>query len=184
MNATSSGRSKIKVLAWLGGIVLLIAGLSILIWRHYFHQYTPLDAVKDLRAASEVVAAAEVGPVQNPVHRFMELRYGTMGEAANRERAFLDFFNPGHIEGFYLILGKEPQPWAKALVAETAQIVADYRQSMSSEEKAALTAYFKSDAGRTQVRIAMTYYESKDVRFRSVTSGVINELLTTLSAFQ
>jgi hypothetical protein len=165
---------KRKLLAWIGGaLVILIA--SFLVWTHYFHHYTPLDALKDLRAG------AQVGHSAHPAQRFLELRYGPQTEPANREKAFMDLFNAGHIEGLHLIVGGRTDPRTKALVAEVAKIIADYRQTMTPAEKADLSAYFRSDAGRAQIREATDSYQSKDARFRAVSTPVIQELLTTLT---
>jgi hypothetical protein len=166
---------KMKWLAWLGGggLVLLLAGF--LIWKHHFHDYTPLDALLDLRAA------AHLGHSPDPVGEFLERRYGPQTDPANREKAFVDFFNAGHIEGLYLIVGNRSDPQTKKLVAKVAQTITDYRALMTPDEKADLGAYFRSDAGRAQVHEAKATFQSKDVRFRSVTTPVIKEILGTLA---
>jgi hypothetical protein len=65
-----------------------------------------------------------------------------------------------------------------------AQWVANYRQSMSAEEKVALSAYLGSEAGRAQVHEATVRYLQKDVQFRAATAPVIRELMTTLATLQ
>ena len=169
---------KRKKLAWLasGGLVVLLAGF--LIWKHHFHNYTPYDALLDLRAA------AHLGHSPDPVGEFLERRYGPQTDPANREKAFVDFFNAGHIEGLYLIVGNRSDTQTKTLVAKVAQTITSYREMMTPEEKDDLGAYFRSEAGRAQVHQAKSAFESKDVRFRSVTTPVINELLTTLTDIQ
>jgi hypothetical protein len=182
MNATATKQPppqrrtvKIKRLAWLGGggLVLLLAGF--LIWKYHFHSYTPMDALLDLRAAAHLRHSPD------PVGQFLERRYGPQTDPANREKAFVDFFNAGHIEGLYLIVGNRSDAQTKTLVAKVAQTIMDYRQMMSPAEKADLGTYFRSDAGRAQVHQAKSAFESKDVRFRSVTTPVIHEILTTLT---
>ena len=167
-----------KILAWIGGggLVLLIIGW--LAWRHHFHHYTPVDAVKDLHAATQA------GHSLNPAQSFLELRYGPQDDPANRNKAFKAFFNAGHIEGFYLIAGNRTDAKAKARVTQIAQIIADYRQRMSPADKAELSAYFNSDSGRDQIHEAVSDYESKNVQFRSVSAPVVQELMTSLSAIQ
>src|SRR5258708_13680505 len=109
---------KTKLLAWIGGaLVILIA--SFLVWTHYFHHYTPLDALKDLRAG------AQVGHSAHPAQRFLELRYGPQTDPANREKAFMDLFNAGHIEGLNLIVGCRTHPPTQPIVAQLPNIVAD-----------------------------------------------------------
>jgi hypothetical protein len=167
---------QIKTLVWIGGggLVLLIA--SFLIWTKHFHHYTPMEAWKDLRAASQV----EHSP--DPVQLFLELRYGPQTDPANRRKAFVDFFSAAHIEGLYLIVGDSTDSGTKTLVSEVAQIIKDYRETMSPAEKADLGAYFRSDTGRAHLREATTCYQSKDVQFRAVTTPVVRELLTTLTS--
>lgn len=169
-----TGRAKIYV--WMGGGGLAILIVCLLGWRHHFHDYTPIDALKDLRAGSQV------GHVPHPAARFLELRYGPQTDPANREKALEDFFNVGHIEGLYLIVGNRNDARTKKLVNEVADIIGNYRQTMSATEKADLGAYFNSDAGRAQIHAATDDYESKSSQYRSVTSPVIGQLLTTLIA--
>jgi len=167
---------KWRSIAWigLGGfLALLLAGH--LVWKHRFHQYTPVDALKDLRAASQL------GDSTDRVHDFLELRYGPQTDPANRQQAIVDFFNPGHIEGLYLIVGHKRNAQAQAVIADVARTIADYRDQMTPEEKAALGDYFRSDAGRAQIQNATAFYLAKDAGFRSITAPVIKELLTTLA---
>ena len=176
--APARSSRRLKFMVWAAIVIVLALLAGGLFWRRHFHHYTPLDAMRDLQAASQV------GHTPHPVERFLELRYGPQTDPANRETAIRDFFNSGHIEGLYRIIGTRTDPHAKALVAETAQIVATYRQMMQPADKAELGAYFRSEAGRQQLREATDAYQSKDVRFRAVTTPVIQELMTTLTAVQ
>jgi hypothetical protein len=69
-------------------------------------------------------------------------------------------------------------------IAAMAQWVADYRRTMSPEEKEALSAYLGSDAGRTTLSRATAQYLSQGVTYRSATAPVIQELMTTLAHIQ
>jgi hypothetical protein len=171
-----SKTSETKIFARVGGSGLATLIVCLLAWKHHFHDYTPIDALKDLRAG------AQAGHSPHPAEQFLELRYGPQTDPANRERALEDFFNVGHIEGLYLIVGNRTDAKTKKLVTEVAQIISNYRQTMTATEKSDLGAYFNSDAGRTQIHQATGSYQSKDAQFRSVTSPVIGELLTTLTA--
>jgi len=173
---SKSGRT--KMFAWMGGGGLAILIVCLFSWKHHFHDYTPLDALKDLRAG------AQAGHSPDPAREFLELRYGPQTDPANREKALEDFFNVGHIEGLYLIVGHRTDAKTKKLVGEVATIIGDYRQTMSAAEKADLGAYFNSDAGRAQIHAATDDYQSKGSQFRSVTSPVVGQLLTTLTAVQ
>jgi len=173
---TSSRSRRVKrILVWLGGIslVLLVAGL--IAWRHRFHGYTPLDALTDLRIG------AQVRHSPHPARDFLELRYGPQTESANREKAFIDLFNAGHIEGLYLTVGNRTDPRTRQLIGDVAQIIAGYRQRMTPAEKASLGNYFFSPAGRAQIHDATGSYQSKSPQFRAVAAPVIQEILTTLT---
>lgn len=167
-----------KKVVWIGAGLLLTVVLGASFWGRRFHDYTPAAALRDLRAA----AGAEHAP--RPVDRYLELRYGPMTEPANRQRAFLDFFDIGHIEGLYLIVGYMGGEQKRTNIAAMAQWIADYRRTMSPQEKTTLGAYLGSDAGRATLRRATAQYLQKDVRFRAETAGVIEELMTTLAATQ
>jgi len=166
-----------KFLRWVGvGLVLL--ALMVGWWVHRFHHYTPVEAVKDLRAA----AAARNAP--RPVERFLELRYGSLSVPANREKAFLDFFNVGHIEGLHLIVQRAPPEHRQYAIQNMAQWVADYRRTLTPEEKQSLAAYLRTDAGRATIQQATAKYLSHDVSYRSITAPVIGELMATLAEVQ
>lgn len=166
----------IKIARIGGGAVLAIFITGLLIWRHHFHHYTPLDALKDLNAAAKIQHST------NKIQDFLALRYGPQSDPANRQKAIVDFFNAGHVEGLYLIVGNRTDPRARALIGDVARTIADYRRQMTPAEQASLGAYFNSDAGRSQVQEATGCFQSKDARFRSAAAPVVEELLKTLAA--
>lgn len=167
-----------KRLIWVGVAGLAILALGAAIWIHRLHRYTPVEVVQDLRAGIKARHAPQ------PVERFLELRYGPMNEPANRQKAFLDFFNVGHIQGLQLITTHMQAAQRQTNIAAMAQWVADYRRTMSPEEKEALNAYLGSDAGRTTLSRATAQYLSQGVAYRSATAPVIQELMTTLAHIQ
>ena len=155
------------------GIVLIALGTTL--WIRRFHHYTPVEALQDLRAA------AQVGHAPRPVERFLELRYGPLTDPANRQRAFLDFFNVGHIKGLQILASAMGSEQRKASTAAMAQWVADYRATLTPQEKQALGAYVRSDSGRATLQQATAQYLEQDARFRAGTASVIQELMTTLA---
>ena len=168
----------VRILLWACAVVIVLAGLVWRLWVRQFHEYTPVEALRDLEAASRV------GPAPRPVERFMELRYGPMTEAANRQKAFLDFFNIGHIKGLnFLVAHIEPEH-RQADIDAMAEWVANYRATLTPEEKAALGTYLRSDAGHSTIHQAAAEYIREDVHFRASTAGVVRELLTTVAAAQ
>jgi hypothetical protein len=169
-------RTKLLLATGLAGLVVIALGTTWYV-RH-FHRYTPKEVLQDLRAG----AAARHDP--RPVERYLEIRYGPLTESANRQKAFLDFFNVGHIEGLQIMTRHMSAPEREANTAAMAQWVAGYRQTMSGEEKEALRSFIQSDTGRLTVRRATTQYLSQDVRYRAATAAVIRELMTTLTEIE
>jgi len=164
-----------KVLVWMAGVSMLVFALMVVFWVRRFERYTPREALLDLRAG----AAARNDP--KPVERFLELRYGPMTEPANRQKAFLDFFNVGHIEGLHLIVKHMPPEKRQSNITAMAQWVANYRTTMSPQEKASLRTHLNSPAGRLTIKQATSQYLSHDIRYRSSTEKVIRELMATLA---
>jgi len=164
-----------KKLVWLGGVGLVLLALGATLWVRRFHTYTPVEAVLDLRAA----AGARNAP--RPVERFMELRYGPMNVPANREKAFLDFFNVGHIEGLHILVQRAPPEYRQQAIQNMANWVAEYRRTLTTEEKASLAAYLNSESSRATLDRATAKYLSHDVRYRAITAPVIAELMATLA---
>ena len=157
---------------------LLLVALGIAGWMRIFRRYTPVEVVQDLRAA----VAARNAP--KPVERFLELRYGPLTDPANRQKAFLDFFNVGHIEGLQILVSRAPESRRQASIKAMAEWVSDYRRTMSPEERQALREHLSSDSGRATLQQATAKYLSQDVRYRGATAPVIAELMATLAEVQ
>jgi hypothetical protein len=167
-----------KSLLWTGAVGLVVLALGIAFWVHRFHRYTPVEVVQDFRAA------VAVGLHPRPVERFLELRYGPMTEPANRQKAFLDFFNVGHIQGLHLMVSHTPEPMRQPNINAMAQWVADYRRTMTPAEKESLGAYLRTQAGQNTLKQATAQYLAQDVYYRAATAPVIAELMATLTAVQ
>ena len=167
--------SRSRKVLWVCGVVIVLAALAVTFWVRRFHQYTPVEVLRDLQAA------AQVGPAPRPVERFLELRYGPLTDPANRQKAFLDFFNIGHIKGLNILVSQTDSAQRQPNINAMAQWVADYRRTMTPEEKAALGAYVRSEAGHATLQRAAAQYLQEDVRFRASTAPVIQELMTTLA---
>jgi hypothetical protein len=171
-------RSILKRLFWAGtiacGLVVILAGY----WIWSFRTYTPKAVVQDLRAAF----LARNAP--RPAERFLEVRYGPLTDPANRQRAFLDFFDLDHMNGLHRIVGHIPAARKNNVIGGMAQWIADYRNTMSPDEKANLRACLQSDAGRGILRQATAEYLRRDVQYRASTAPVIAELMATMAAIQ
>ena len=171
-------KNRNRKLLWVGVAGILLIAACATFWIRNFHRYTPLEALRDLEAAAQVKDAPR------PVERFLELRYGPLTDPANRQRAFLDFFNVGHIKGLNMLVRRMPSEMRQANITAMAQWVANYRATMTSEEKAALAAYVTSPGGRATLQQATAQYLRQDVRYRAATASVIQELMTTLATVQ
>jgi len=169
-------KRRTRYLLWAGAAVIIVIAVGTTLWIRRFHHYTPVEALQDVRAALQVKDEPQ------PVERFLELRYGPLTDPSNRQRAFLDFFNIGHIKGLSFITSHMESEKRQACTTAMAQWIADYRATMTPDERAALGAYVRSDAGRATVRQAtVQYLVQEDVHFRASTAPVIQELMTTLA---
>jgi len=167
-----------KLIVRISVVILGVTALGTTLWIRSFKQYTPAEIMQDLRAG----VAARNDP--KPVERFLELRYGPLTEATNRQKAFIDFFNVGHIQGMHLMVSRMPESKRQANINAMAQWIEGYRRSLSSEEKQDLSDYLRSDAGHATLQHATAQYLSHDVRYRSATAPVIAELMATLAEVQ
>ena len=171
-------KRRTKILAWGSSVGFVLIALGVILWVRRFHDYTSVEVAQDVQAA----LAARNDP--KPVERFLELRYGLLTEPANRQKAFLDFFNVGHIQGLHLLVTRAPESHRQPSINAMAQWIANYRQTMSPEEKQALGAHLGTDAGRRSIQQATALYLSHDVHYRAATAPVISELMATLASVQ
>lgn len=166
-------KSSILVLFCSGGFALEMAVFFFLM--HPAHTDIPPGTMKDLQTAHRVKHS------RHHFERFLDLRYGSQTNPTNRVEALEGFFDADNIEALYLMVNGRTNARMQAHIDKVAYTIAKYRKTMSPEEKAQLGAYFRSDAGRAQVRKATDFYESKDASFRSMTAPVIKQLLTTVT---
>jgi hypothetical protein len=169
---------KTKRLLWVLTVLAALTALASVLWTRRFHRYTPIEALQDIQAAARVRHSTK------PVEGYLEARYGSMAEPANRQKAFLDFFNIGHIEGLNILVGRMPGDRRQASIKAMGEWVANYRRTMSAEEKESLGRFLQSEPGRATLKRAASEYLQKDVHFRAATAPVIEELMSTVSAVQ
>lgn len=167
-----------KIILWVGISGLVLAALGTALWIRHFRRYTPAEVMQDVRAG----IAARNDP--RPVERFLELRYGPLTDPANRQKAFLDFFNVGHIQGLQLLVSHMPASKRQARTEVMAQWIAEYRNTMSPEEKESLNTYLHTEPARKTLQQATSQYLSQDVHYRAASLPVIEELMATLAAVQ
>ncbi len=129
----------------------------------------------------DIRAAISVRNDPYPAERFLEARYGPLTEPANRQKAFLEFFEQGHMEGMYMITKHMRGRQKETNIMGMAKWVANYRETMSPAEKESLQTYLNSKAGRNKLAAATSHYLKKEVEYRAATEPVIRELMTTLA---
>ncbi len=134
--------------------------------------------------ALDLKAGARARGAEKPFERFLELRYGPMNEPANRQKAFVGFFDPNHVEGMHRLVGYMKPSERQTNIAATAEWLANYRQAMTDMEQQSLADWLRSEEGRANIQRASALYRSRDVRYRSATEPVIRELMTTLAELQ
>ncbi len=141
----------------------------------------PPEFSKDVRAG---LAAR---PIQDPDERFkkyLEVRYGPLSDPANRQKAFLDYFNVDHIKALRLLVQHSPEAQRPGSIAAAARWVEGYRKSLTPEERVALRAQLQSPEGVAMLRRATAQYNSQDVHYRGQTAQVISQLLQTIGSLQ
>jgi hypothetical protein len=138
----------------------------------------PPGIMKDVRAG------LPVRNLKDPDQRilgFMEARYGPMSDPAHRREAFIDFFNPDHIQALQLLAKHSPETNRQANIDAMARWVANYRTLMSTEERDSLKSQLQTPEGQAMLRRATAQYNAQDVRYRGNTAPVISQLLKTLN---
>ena len=162
------------------GVVILLAVIVGAVVVHRVRRLPP-ELMKDIRAG---IAARDVADPDQRFRKFLEGRYGTLADPANRKKAFLDFFNVDHIRALQLLVKHSPADRRQANINATAKWLEDYRNSLSAQERADLSACFQSPEGRAMLQSATAQYNSQDVNYRGQTIPVISQLLTTIASLQ
>ena len=171
-----SRKGKILLQAGITAVVILVAVIAAGV--HYAHTHFPREIIPDIRAA---ISARGIADPDARFNKYLESRYGSMEDPANRERAFEDFFNRDHITAMQLIVKHSPPDQRRANIRATADWLANYRQNMTQQEKTDLANYFQSDEGRAALQGATGQFMNQDAEYRSSTTPVINQLMTILS---
>lgn len=178
---TASQPRRNKWLIGTGLALFILLALGVFGYFKIRRTYLNPEMMRDIKAG---LAAKDI---KNPDQRFttfLEQRYGPQTEAANREKAFLDFFNPEHIRNLQTIVAHSPEGQRPANIAATARWVAQFRANLSPADRASLAAKLKSDSGHQMLREAMAQYNSQDIYYRGATTPVIAELLKTIHEVQ
>ena len=177
-----TGPPKSRRLFWriTGLLLLILAVAGAAVWHHWRHRL-PAELIQDIRAG---IAARNIADPDQRFQKFLETRYGPLSDRANREAAFLGFFNIDHIRAMKLLVEHSPPNMRQANIDASARWLAHYRESLSPTERAELTAQIQSPAGQAMLRQANAHYNSQDVRYRGQTVPVVSQMLKTVSSLQ
>ncbi|HNQ88728.1 MAG TPA: hypothetical protein PKM73_08950 [Verrucomicrobiota bacterium] len=157
------------------GIFLLLLGFG---WLRFFPQGTPQDLLRDIRAG---IPARALKDPDARLEAYLTRRYGPLSDPANRQRVFLEFFDPERIKVLQLIVRHSPDEQRQANIDAMARWIAAYREGLDPIERAGLGALFQTPEGQAQLRRATAQYNAQDVRYRGSTTPVISQLLRTIN---
>jgi hypothetical protein len=175
--AARNAPSKVRFFLWSALSAVLGLVLAAFVWVRILHHGPPRGLLKDIRAG---IAARHIQDPDKRLLKYLDARYGPMSAAANRQRAFLDFFSVDHIKGLQLLVRYSPPAQRQANIDAMARWVAGYRVSLTPDERAALNARLQSAQGRAMLRRATAQYNAEDVQYRGATAPVISQLLRTI----
>ena len=136
-------------------------------------------SLKDIRAG---LAAKNIAQPKARAEMFLTARYGPLTDPANRQRAFLDFFNVDHTRALDFVTSRTPASQKQADVQAMAEWVADYRKTMSAEERAALRACLNSESGRAMLQRSTAHFLAQDEATRNAQKPVMTELTATVTS--
>ena len=100
----------------------------------------------------------------------------------NRQRAFLDLFNVEHTKALDLISGHGPASQQQADTQAMAEWIAQYRKTMSSEERAALRTRINSASGQSMLKQSTAHFMAQEESVRNAQKPVMMEITATLTS--
>jgi hypothetical protein len=171
-----------KQMLWrVGGaflVFLVIAGAT---GFYVVRRQLPPELMEDIQAG---IAARHIPDADRRIQKYLETRYGPLSDPTNREKAFVDFFNLEHIKALQLMVRHSPETQRASNILAMARWVEGYRESLTPQERASLSARFGTPEGRAMLRKATAQYNSQDVYYRGHTAAVISQLLKTINGVQ
>lgn len=177
LDKLKSRRALLRMLG-IAFVFFLVTG-AILAYR--IHRQLPPGMMKDIQAG---IAARHIQDADQRFEKYLDLRFGPQSDPANRQKAFLAFFDRDHIRALQLLVQHSPENMRAANIAATARWVEKYRQSLAPGQRADLSARLQSADGQAMLRTATAQYNSQDVQYRGQTAPVISQLLTTIASVQ
>lgn len=170
---------QVVLVGWIAASSFVL--LAVLIWKHEFRHYVPRELLADVKAG---LAAKDVPDADARIETYLKARFGPLDISANRESAFLAFFDVDHIKGLNLLVQHTPPRDKRVNTAAMARWIANYRKTMSPQERSELQAALDSDSGRAMLQQATSQFLSQDVYYRGDQQPVISELMATLAGLR
>ncbi len=158
-------------------VVLVVAGAYVV----HRIRHLPPELMQDIRAG---IAARDIHDPDKRFEKFLEGRYGPQTDPANREKAFLGFFDQDHIRAMQLLVKHSPANQRQANINASANWVEKYRENLTPGQRAELSARLFSPQGNQMLKQATALYNTQDVYYRDQTTPVISQLLKTISSLQ
>lgn len=162
---------------WLAFILLFLV-LTGTYAVHRLRQRLPAEFMQDVRAG---LAARKIKDPDLRFQKYLEVRYGPQSDLTNREKVFLDFFNVEHIRAMQFLVKHSPVNMRQANIDATARWVEQFRNSLTPDQQADLSARLQAGGGQSLLSQATAQYNSQDVYYRGQTAPVISELLKTIA---
>ncbi len=156
-------------------VVLAVAGAYVI---HRVRQLPP-ELMQDIRAG---IAARHITDPDQRFEKFLEGRYGPLTDPANQQKAFLGFFDKDHIQAMQLLVRHSPKDQRQANINASANWVQKYRESLTSQQRADLSAHLFSPEGQQTLKQSTALYNMQDVYYREQTKPVISQLLKTIAS--
>lgn len=174
---TKEKRPWMKVIGALLALLILAGATGYSVVR----KRLPAEFSKDVRAG---LAARHIQDPDARFQKFLEELYGPMSDPINRRKAFLDYFNVDHIRALQLLVKHSPEAQRPESIAAAARWLADYRDSLTPEDRSALRAQIQTPEGVAMLGRATAQYNRQDVQYRGQTAPVISQLLKTIHSLQ
>jgi hypothetical protein len=169
-------KSAMPILLWVAAIAAVLTGAGRLYWLRTFDQYPLRELISDVRAG---LATRGISEPEARMTAFLAARYGPLTEAANRQRAFLAFYDVEHTKALDIIASRGSASQKQADTQALGHWIAQYRKTMSPEERAALRTYLKSEAGSALLQRSTTNFLAQPEPVRQAQRPIMVELTTT-----
>jgi len=151
--------------------LVVLAGLTL-------RRKIPPEMMADVRAG---IAARNIKDPAARLEKYLAERYGPQTDPANRQKVFLNMFNPEHIRAMHFMMQHSPEAQRRANMQAMAKWLENYRNSLKPVEWDALSAQLQGPEGQARLRQATAEYDRQDVYYRGMTAPVIGQLLTTIA---